>query len=202
MNNFPFKDYKQCRITSPYGVIRSDGLPHDGLDIVCDAPDKTVLSITKGTVIRSNYKSTGWGQHVVIQSPNGIAPVYGHMIRGSQKVKVGDVVQVGTPLGTMGNTGNSSGAHLHIELQNKYYEKGNVSDIAEYLGIKNIKGGIQLIQEVDEEMVERFNTFDELPDWSKNSIKRLIEKGLITKSDKMDLSYDMIRILVVLARTI
>ena len=59
---------------------------------------------------------------------------------------MGAIVSEGQPLGIMGSTGNSTGAHLHIELQKNYYTAGLVDDITEYLGIENKVGAIKFIQ--------------------------------------------------------
>ena len=169
---FPFKDITKCRLTCYYGKPGSwTSGKHDGVDIVSDG-DKTILAVAPGKVIRSKYTSDGWGQYVVIQMPDGRAIVYAHLVKDSQKVCVGDTIQVGQAIGTMGNTGNSTGSHLHIELQNRYYEAGNVEDITFFLGIKNIEGKVRLLmlyktaQEVLEHWAE-INLIDTPDYWIK-----------------------------------
>jgi len=141
---FPFKDYKQCRITCIYGVKGNHWASgkHDGVDIVCDGPDKTVLAASNGKVIRSGINKS-WGQYVVIEIADGRAVICAHMADGSRKVKAGDVVKAGQPIGVMGNTGNSTGAHLHIEIQKRYYKSGAVDDITQLLCIQNVKGPVK-----------------------------------------------------------
>lgn len=58
------------------------------------------------------------GNHVVIDHGNGEFSLLAHLKPGSLKVKVGQKVQPGAPLGLCGNSGNSSEAHLHYHLQN------------------------------------------------------------------------------------
>ena len=53
---------------------------------------------------------------------------------------------------------------------------------------------------LEEEEVKRYNTIDEVPEWGKEVIKRLIDEGKIADGNKLDLSIDMIRILVILSR--
>jgi len=153
---FPFKNPSDCRITCIYGIkgtLWASG-KHDGVDLI-STNDKTILAISDGKVIRSS--NTGaWGEHVVIQMADGRSVVYAHMIAGSRKVAAGATVKAGQPLGIMGNTGNSEGAHLHIEIQKSYYKAGAVDDIAKFLGIRNVKGNVALIEsEVDDEVVTK-----------------------------------------------
>jgi hypothetical protein len=56
------------------------------------------------------------GNHVLIQMRPGVFALYGHMITGSIRVKVGDRVQTGQELGLLGNSGNTGAPHLHFGL--------------------------------------------------------------------------------------
>ncbi len=56
------------------------------------------------------------GNHVVLDLGNGVYAFYAHLQKGSIKVSPGDAVKRGQVLGRLGNTGNSSGPHLHFHL--------------------------------------------------------------------------------------
>lgn len=89
---------------------------HKGIDIT---GDKTLYSICDGEVTYQGYDSDGWGYYVSVK-PNGfdrIRFILCHMVKGSIKVKKGDKVSRTTVLGTMGNTGNSNGVHVHVECR-------------------------------------------------------------------------------------
>jgi murein DD-endopeptidase MepM/ murein hydrolase activator NlpD len=64
-------------------------------------------------------KSSGWnggyGQYVVIKHANGTQTLYAHL--SSNAVGVGDVVAAGETIGALGNTGKSTGPHLHFEVR-------------------------------------------------------------------------------------
>lgn len=60
--------------------------------------------------------SGGLGWTVKIDHGNGTYTAYGHMVAGSLKVVVGETVSAGQALGTMGNTGDSEGVHLHFQV--------------------------------------------------------------------------------------
>lgn len=85
---------------------------HKGIDY--GLPEGTpVLASADGTVIRTGYAVTGYGKFVIIQHEDGSGTVYAHLkqvtIADYAKVKQGDVI------GLSGNTGNSTGPHLHFE---------------------------------------------------------------------------------------
>ena len=139
---FPFKDFDKCVVTNPYGKKGNyTSGKHDGIDIVCRGEDKTVYAVSSGICIRSGINKY-WGEYVVVQMKNGKSLVYAHFAAKSRKVKIGQTINVGMPLGTMGSTGNSTGAHLHIELQSDYYKAGRTENIADFLDIKNEVGKV------------------------------------------------------------
>ncbi|MEQ1736689.1 MAG: M23 family metallopeptidase, partial [Rhodoglobus sp.] len=78
-----------------------------------------VLVVAEGVVIESNAEG-GLGQHIIVEHQiNGamVQTTYGHMIFGSQTVNVGDVVTLGQIIGKVGDTGASTGPHLHFEVR-------------------------------------------------------------------------------------
>lgn len=59
------------------------------------------------------------GNHVVVDHGDGTFAAYAHLLRGSAAVRVGDTVEVGQLLGQVGNTGNTSMPHLHVQLMDR-----------------------------------------------------------------------------------
>ena len=82
-------------------------------------PDTSVthLAAASGEVIiaRGSGWNGGYGQMVVISHPNGTQTLYGHM--SAISVNAGDLVSAGQKIGEVGNTGNSTGPHLHLEVR-------------------------------------------------------------------------------------
>ena len=98
-------------VTSLYGYRW--GRHHDGVDYA--APTGTPLyAMSRGTVISSGWNG-GLGQKVAIQFWDGSVAWYGHMSRID--VYAGQTVMPGQMVGAVGNTGNSTGPHLHLEIQ-------------------------------------------------------------------------------------
>jgi murein DD-endopeptidase MepM/ murein hydrolase activator NlpD len=98
------------RFSSPFGYRW--GRLHAGDDFA--APIGTRIgSISSGTVIFAGQQS-GYGNKVEVRHWDGTVSWYGHM--SSIAVKVGDEVGPGDKLGEVGNTGHSTGPHLHLEI--------------------------------------------------------------------------------------
>lgn len=106
---------------------------HTGVDRVCDS-DKTIVAISDGVVQRVNDCGTSYGNHVVYWTTSGIVVLCAHM-KDKPTVKVGEKIKAGEKLGIMGNTGHSTGPHLHIELQkaNKWQYASNLLDPNAYI---------------------------------------------------------------------
>ena len=96
---------------------------HTGIDLGNSGNTNTpVLATASGVVTHSGWHHA-YGNHVMItHNINGkiMTTVYAHM-HTAPYVSVGDIVSQGQQLGTMGNTGNSQGAHLHFEMYEGYY---------------------------------------------------------------------------------
>lgn len=129
------------RVTSPYGprkhpITGKTGSMHHGLDIA-DPGTRPIYASADGVVNRS-YVSTSYGEVIFIRHDlNGEAweTVYAHMRSGSRNVKVGDRVNQGQTIGTMGSTGQSTGQHLHFELHKGFWNinKSNGVDPQKFL---------------------------------------------------------------------
>lgn len=94
---------------------------HTGVDVNINVIGKTIVAAKGGTVQRSqayikNGKYYSYGECIVINHGGGVATLYAHGLAGSRRVTVGQTVQQGQAIMTVGSTGNSSGAHLHFEV--------------------------------------------------------------------------------------
>lgn len=104
------------KVTSKFGQQEGfRGAPHKGVDLANGKQGDLVKALRGGKVITANYSKSA-GNWVVIQQDDGNVAKYMHMQKGL-KVKAGQNVKAGQTLGKVGNTGNSTGAHLHIGLE-------------------------------------------------------------------------------------
>jgi hypothetical protein len=133
-NVMPFQG--NYSITSPFGAVRhlvfngnkspSYGRPHGGIDY--GLPEGTpVYAVADGTVEATPYDAPGFGNYIKLVDANGAELFYGHLsskvVPGGARVKAGDLV------GYSGNSGQSTGAHLHFEVR----KNGTKMDPSAYL---------------------------------------------------------------------
>ena len=99
-------------VTSNYGLRW--GRQHAGLDIKVYIGD-TIRAAFDGKVRIVKYDKNGYGKFVVIRHTNGLETYYGHLSK--QLVTENQDVKSGQPIGLGGNTGRSTGSHLHFETR-------------------------------------------------------------------------------------
>ena len=98
-------------ISSPYGPSHPLGIDIDGYNLA----GSPIAAATGGTVIFAGGNSCcSYGLYVVVMSPGGIETLYGHLSVIS--VSQGETVSRGEQLGIIGDTGYSTGTHLHFEV--------------------------------------------------------------------------------------
>lgn len=96
---------------------------HSGLDISTGANDP-LYSIVDGVVYYTGYQANGYGNYIIIKDNNSnYAFLYGHM-RDPAIVSVGQQVVMGQQVGVEGTTGNSTGIHTHVEMED-FVANGN-----------------------------------------------------------------------------
>ena len=171
--NLPYEG--KIRVTKLYGTPPPKGFTyaagkHSGVDLV-GVNSKQVRAVEAGTVIRSGYDPSGWGNYVVIAQTDGYACIYAHL--NKRNVTVNEKVKAGQAIGVEGNTGNVTGAHLHLELRKVYADRDTTIDPAEYLKIKKKTGDV----EMEEQKVS---------DWAKNAWNWAKEKGLLDGTRPQD----------------
>lgn len=120
-------------ISSYFGMRRSPisgrMLMHKGMDIV--APYGTpIAAAAPGTVVTAGWSTEGYGYHVVMDHGFGYRTLYAHMSK--VEVEAGDVLEVGDTVGRLGNTGYSTGAHLHFEV----WRDGTPQDPSDFLQLE------------------------------------------------------------------
>ena len=122
-----------------YGVENSSYSAgyHTGMDLSVSVGTK-VQSVAKGTVVRSGWGGA-YGNYIIIRHPNGYFSLYAHL--SNLNVQTGDKVGKGTYIGASGNTGNSSGPHLHFEVRDTMQYGSDVDPLEFFGGKRSDTGG-------------------------------------------------------------
>lgn len=114
----PIKNRELTRIASGYGnrihPIYKTRQFHEGLDFTT-AIGAPVYATGKGEVVRKDYSKRGYGNQLVLDHGYGYKTRYAHL--SEFKVKQGETVKRGELIGTIGNSGLSTGPHLHYEVR-------------------------------------------------------------------------------------
>jgi len=104
-------------ITLEFGASSGYQVFHTGIDIASSKGKvgDPIVAFMNGKVIHVGELSWGYGKHVIIDHGNDITSVYTHL--DTVSVTEGQVINQGDQIGTMGNTGWSTGPHLHFEVR-------------------------------------------------------------------------------------
>ena len=117
-------------ITQKYGEKYTNEAGHNGIDYALPI-GTPVLAAADGIVYSAGINSTGYGTCVMLKHTWNAGTVYAHLrnwnVVAGQSVKSGDII------GYSGNSGNSTGPHLHFEYRLKYDDWRSVTDPADFL---------------------------------------------------------------------
>ena len=101
-------------VTSHYGYRPRFGRNHKGVDLRCPMGD-TIRAAFSGRVRLTKFERNGFGFYVIVRHENGLETVYGHLSRFL--CQPNQYVKAGQPIALSGNTGRSTGPHLHFETR-------------------------------------------------------------------------------------
>ena len=104
---------------------------HKGIDLSTYRQGDPIIATADGTVVNVDFDLGGFGNYVVIRHKHGFYTRYAHMLRSS--VANGDRVQQGQVIGYIGNTGLSTGPHLHYEV----HIGSDVVDPLKYINLRS-----------------------------------------------------------------
>lgn len=123
----PFKSFQALRDTSGFGkrinpVSRSGTEFHNGYDTA--GPLSTPVHATAaGTVHKSYYDPNGYGRTVILKHNFGLYSAYAHL--AASNARTGAKIKKGQKIGTMGNSGRTTGVHLHYEIHRGFGNRIN-----------------------------------------------------------------------------
>lgn len=129
-NIWPLKHSEHIRVTSPWGEryspITGNIYHHEGMDLVSTAGDR-VIATADGIVIDHWLNHPVFGKWLVIKHKDGLVTYYAHLAKAY--VTIGEKVVRGEEIGVVGNSGESTGPHLHYAMT----RNGQDIDPANYL---------------------------------------------------------------------
>lgn len=142
--DWPVEDARLSRGFLPHGS-RKRKKPHLGIDLA--APKGTpIFAAQTGTVIYTGKEFRGYGKLVMIENGNGWATLYAHLdkilVSEGQKVAQGEIIAA------MGNTGRSTGSHLHFEIRR---ETGPIDPLPFLPTSQLVARGMSSVQELPTE---------------------------------------------------
>ena len=188
---------------SPAGYpAYSNGDPHGGHDItpsgysgdiyIIACADGVVKRADTGYVNREGDKSKsnndGYGNLIVIEHTNGMTTYYAHL--DQVNVTVGQTVKQGQVIGTMGNTGNSTGKHLHFEVRTGSDSSTRVQPL-NYVSQSNPRP-VAVTSGESQTVTYGGKTIKYDPEFASNTTPptaEMIEKTIISKTTCYDLCY-------------
>ena len=167
-------------VTDTYGTRNGS---HFGIDIA--APEGTdVYAIDEGIVTRSYYSDT-YGHVIFIEHPVGLETVYAHL--HERIAEEGDMVVQGEKIGTVGNTGRSSGNHLHFEVHEGGWNIDKSNSIDPFLVLMDEQRTYALTEEekreialveIQEVLTTKYSVAEEGPTTlAENIIPYVVKKG-------------------------
>jgi hypothetical protein len=197
-----------CGISSPYGY-RTDPLTgarklHDGIDIRPVTRGKEgdpLYAVNDGVILISKTNNgglnVGLGHYIDVQH-EGFKTRYAHLQKPG--LPQGTKVRSGQIVGYMGNTGRSTGAHLHFGV----HRNDVWVNPAQYL--------LQEVDDMTEEQVKKlieesrtiYKKVSDLPGWARPSIEKMLKKKVIhpDSDGSINVTHEMVRILVMMDRLV
>lgn len=205
---FKHNPHDVCDISSIYGY-RTDPLTgaktmHNGIDIrpkTRGIPGDPLYAVTDGIVLVSKVNNggptVGLGYYLDIQH-DGFRTRYAHL--KELGLPPGTQVRSGQVVGFMGNTGRSSGVHLHFGVQSN----GAWVNPAQFL----LKEGNDMTEEQVKKLIEGskviYKKVSDLPEWARPTIEKMM-KGRVIFPDSdgsINVTHEMVRLLVMMDRMV
>lgn len=101
-------------VNSHFGYRKRFGRMHRGVDLKANMGD-TVYAVFNGKVRLTKFDRDGYGFYVIVRHDNGLETIYAHLSKFL--VRANQYVRAGEPIALSGNTGRSTGPHLHFETR-------------------------------------------------------------------------------------
>jgi murein DD-endopeptidase MepM/ murein hydrolase activator NlpD len=125
------------RVTSDFGLRSAPNTSlgvgsanHPGMDFAERGQSGFAANAAGPGIVTYAGPAKGYGNMVTVEHPNGFTSRYGHL--QDINVSIGDEIARGTPIGTVGSTGKSTGPHLHFEMRDPLGQPVNPRDVVDF----------------------------------------------------------------------
>lgn len=125
------------RVTSDFGLRSAPNTSlgvgsanHPGMDFAERGQSGFAANAAGPGIVTYAGPAKGYGNMVTVEHPNGFTSRYGHL--QDINVSIGDEIARGTPIGTVGSTGKSTGPHLHFEMRDRLGQPVNPRDVVDF----------------------------------------------------------------------
>lgn len=184
------KKARESFVTSEYGKIRNlfgNTREHKGVDLRAETGTE-VYAVSDGKVSRNGWDPGGYGKWIEITHEDGITTRYAHL--SEKNVKKGDEVKAGDVIGLSGNTGSSTGPHLHYEVR-KNNEPIDPGSLDEYHFDKAlIPGAVSKEDPEDDKRNGEQDTNKSITEIKENELVLDNNLGVTAKQGDLLVSYD------------
>jgi murein DD-endopeptidase MepM/ murein hydrolase activator NlpD len=135
------------RVTEPFGAVNSiHTVPHTGIDLATFGG--TPLPSASDGVVEHVFHlgNVNIGNGIKIQNPDGSELIYGHL--SEVNVKVGQHVHIGDIIGKTGNSGHSTGFHLHLgeKIHGQFVDPSSYVDVLQWIAHNILSAGWSTVQ--------------------------------------------------------
>lgn len=170
-------------ITDTYGTRAGK---HYGIDIA-GGYRSPIHSVDAGIVTKSYYSNT-YGHVVFVKHPNNLETVYAHLRK--RNVQEGQRINQGEIIGEMGNTGRSSGVHLHFEIHKFAWTINKQNAINPIVALGNIELGdytyaLKIANKRDETLTVAKNIYEDSRFFLENDRKLIEEQFVISQGEEL-----------------
>jgi murein DD-endopeptidase MepM/ murein hydrolase activator NlpD len=138
---------EKMNVTSGFGNRTMDGKVqgHGAIDLAGKIGDKVMAPISGIARVLSEKESGGYGNLVeVTDEKTGVKHMLAHLDKSM--VKTGEMIKAGQQIGTLGNTGKSTGAHLHHEMRDKFGNKIDPPSFIQVLDLVQQQVAVHLVE--------------------------------------------------------
>lgn len=181
IGTLPYNCSEWGHITSSYGYREQFQRMHRGIDIAMGVGDSVRVALP-GVVSKIGYEANGYGQYIIVSHHNGMETRYAHL--SLPLVDLGQRVDANQTIALSGNTGNSTGPHLHFEtrLNGTAVDPQTIFDFSKRKSNSNV---VSTSSKRSTYVVKAGDTLQKISDKTGVSVLRLCQLNFIIENEPL-----------------